>query len=99
MNIENSILKNAFSAAVKLIEPYVRRGDSYQSLKEGQLGRLNDEFHAFIGGYVDNIYYSPEFIVVTKANFQQIETHTFSLQVIYKHIKQHSVVAIQKSLF
>jgi len=63
--------------AIKLIEAYVKRGDSYDSIRSGQMGSHSGEFSAMIKGqkiYVERIKSSP-------VDF------SFTLQSIYNEIK------------
>lgn len=69
--------EEAHMAAVKLIEAYVKRGDSYDSIRSGQMGAHNGEFSAMIRGkkiFVDQVR-------GRKCNF------SFPLQRIYNEIK------------
>lgn len=69
--------EDAHQAAIKLIEGYVKRGDSFESIKSGQMGSHNGEFSAMIKGqkiFVDRIK-------DTKVNF------SFTLKRIFDEIK------------
>lgn len=73
-------------AAIKLIEAYVLRGDSLQSLKNGNGGTSNSEFSAQIGGYSRNgKNYSADNILVEKINGKEVN-EVFSLKKIYDEI-------------
>lgn len=69
--------EEAHAAAVKLIEAYVKRGDSYDDIRSGQMGAHSGEFSAMIRGkkiFVDEVK-------GIKTNF------SFTLQRIYNEIK------------
>jgi len=74
---DNSMEEEAHTAARKLIEEYVKRGDSIESLMRGQMGSHNGEFSASIKGRK---------IYVSEINDKKVD-FTFSLDRIYNEIK------------
>jgi DNA-binding protein Fis len=76
-------------AAIQLIESYVKRGESIQSLKNGQMGEAGGDFSAQIGGYINGKKYSTDNILVTKLNGKEVN-EVFSLKKIYDEILQSS---------
>ena len=99
MNQNDLLQLHAFNAAVSLIEAYVKRGDSYEYLKAGQLGCSCRDFSAAIGGYVDRVFYPSSIIIVTRANGLDITPQTFPLKTIFDHIKNKGETVIQQTLF
>jgi len=70
--------QDARKYAIKLIEAYVKRGDSYEAIRSGQMGSHNSEYSAMIKGqkiYVDRIKETPV-------------DYSFTLQSIFNEIKE-----------
>ena len=82
----------AFDVALQLIEPYVLRGDSIQSLRAGQQTAWCGSWKAQIGGYfhkgplAHKKRFSPDYILVQMVN-DTCCTEVFRLADIYAHIK------------
>jgi hypothetical protein len=69
--------EDARRIAIRLIEAYVKRGDSYESIRSGQMGAHNGEFSAMIKGrkiHVDRIR-------------DKRVNYSFTLQSIFNEIK------------
>ena len=77
------------SVAVDLIQFYVKRGDSLDSLKKGQMGSGNSDESACIGEYCQGKKFSTDFIIVSKFNGIEI-CEVFKLKSIYDEIKKDS---------
>lgn len=85
--------KTAFDVAVTLIEPYVLRGDTIQSLKSGGQTAACGSWGAQIGGYLHNgplahkKHFTPDYILVHRVN--DIEcAEVFRLKNVYDHISR-----------
>lgn len=70
--------EKAHAAAIKLIEAYVKRGDSFDDIRSGQMGAHNGEFSAMIKGR--NIY-------VDRIGKTDVD-YSFTLQRIFNEIKE-----------
>ncbi len=80
-------------AARKLIENYVTRGDSFQSIKSGSIGTYTDDFHASVGGYVNGKNVGNDKIIVYKVNGKELETPAIiSLKDMFDKIKKENSV-------
>jgi len=77
---------NPKQAAMELVESYVMRGDSLQSLRSGQQGCSCEEFRAMIGGYLNGKKYGTDKIIVREINGRECE-EVFSLSEIFYFIK------------
>ena len=93
--------RTAYEAAVRLIEPYVIRGDDPQWIKAGCLGAYCKNWGAQIGGY---LYHGPlahkksfssDKILVQRVNGEDC-AEVFSFWEIYQLIKSSGV---QPTLF
>ena len=77
----------AYEAAIDLIKRYVERGDSLESLRSGQMGRVTDEYSAEIGGYVNGKHIGADKIIVSKLNGKELDDPSiFSLEKIFNAI-------------
>ncbi len=79
--------------ATNLIEHYVRRGDSFASLKSGQMGSSSDTYCAAIGGYADGKRIGNDKIIVSRIGKKEC-LYIFKLQDI-----MDSILSGQQSLF
>jgi len=79
----------AHKAAKHLIEQYVIRGDSVESLKAGQMGACSpNSYWVSIGGYLNGKRYSTDKIIVER-DMKGVEVErVFDLRKIYNEIKE-----------
>lgn len=77
----------AKDVAIDLIDVYVKRGDSIQSLKSGMQGSFSDKGRSSISGYIGNKKYDSNYIVVTRVGKEDINA-IFKLADIYDEILQ-----------
>lgn len=81
--------------AQDLIRVYVKRGDTLESIRSGQMGSASSDYWASVGGYFNGKHYDPHWIIVDK--IEDIEVgDIFLLEKIYKEIQLEDV---QQSLF
>lgn len=73
--------------AIKLIQPYVLRGDTIEDLRQGQMGQGDMDYMVAIGGYRGKKYISPDWIVVSRLNGRPYFAK-FKLTDIIKSIKR-----------
>lgn len=76
----------AREVAIKLIKPYVRRGDSLDNLISGQLGFGSMEYSAGIGGYVNGKPIKRDELAITRVNGKEC-VHIFKVKKLYDEIK------------
>ena len=80
-------IKTERDAAIDLIEAYVKRGDSIESLKAGGMGSSNGIYQASIGGHVNGKKIGSDKIIVQKLHGKTVN-EIFSLQAIFDQIKK-----------
>lgn len=72
--------------AIELIEGYVKRGDSLESLKAGQLCCFGSHWNASIGGWIDGKKLPNDKILVKSIGEKEVN-EVFKLAEIYWSIK------------
>lgn len=80
----------AKDVAINLIEAYVKRGDSIESLRSGQQGMGGGIGSASISGYIGDKKYNSHFIVVSRIGDYKDGTPVeavFKLEDLYNEIK------------
>ncbi|MCX6724256.1 MAG: helicase-related protein [Candidatus Staskawiczbacteria bacterium] len=80
-------IKTAKEAATDLIRGYVERGDTMQSLSEGQMGKYGSDYQASVGGYLNGKNVGNKKIIVFSVNGKEVN-ETFSLKTIFDEIKK-----------
>lgn len=93
---------DAWEAARRLIQPYVERGDTIESLKRSCLGHISPGgYDASIGGYmpVGKKHWSGEWILVHRDTKGKGVAVAFKLQDIYDACKYGQSVLDQVLLY
>lgn len=86
------MIHTAREAAIHLIQNYVKRGDSYESIKNSFMGRSCSSYNASIGGYINRKWISSKFIIVTQLNNKDINPKIFELRELFYGIKNNTIV-------
>lgn len=90
---------SSLQAARRLIEVYVRRGDSIASLKAGQGGASSpNSYSAMIGGWVDGKRYSTDHLIVQRDMEGNEVNKVYKLKYVYDLIKGEQSNGQEKEL-
>lgn len=85
--MQNSI-SSAREAALRLIEPSVEYGKSFDQIRNSFLIHNSELFIASIGGYIGQRWISSKFVVVKALNGTPIQPKIFELQEIYTQVRR-----------
>lgn len=78
---------------IKMLRPYIERGDTIQDTKAGQMGSFGSDGYVQIGGYANGKHYSTDYVVVSKVGNNEC-LQVFKLKDIYDRVltKQVSLI-------
>ncbi|MFA6566672.1 MAG: hypothetical protein WCS96_00525 [Victivallales bacterium] len=71
--------------AKRFIRPYVKRGDSFESLKASHMGLMRTEESVCIGGWMDGKSYTTDFIIVSRVGGQTTKI-AFKIRDIFREV-------------
>ena len=84
-------MQTTIKIAKDLIEYYVLRGDTLESLRAGRQGSYSKESAACIGGYIENKKINPDKIIVSRINGKDIAPEIFSLKKLFNDILEEKI--------
>jgi hypothetical protein len=83
-------IKTARDAAKDLIKKYVKRGDTYDHLKNSFLGSHSDKYGAAIGMHVNGKAQTNKIVVISLHGQDLSKPEVFSLKELYDEIKKEN---------
>ena len=76
----------ARALAKRFLYPYIKRGDSFESLKKSQMGMGCRKESVCIGGLMNEKSYSTDFIIVAKVDDREANA-AFKLRDIFREVQ------------